>query len=198
MKRLVFLGGHAFQDHARVFPAGAAEGCGNRPPTLFTSFRVRISRPVGRASINCQVVTCHIRRFWSLGVSHCSFSFSYIYIVVVCTAGASRNRSICIMLHVVTWFPYILSILLIAHFLSNYWRLRHIPGPWYASCTNLYRLFVVWGRDSHDVYLKLHRKYGDVVRIGPNCVSISGPGIKENIYGIQKGFVKVLLPRRRR
>lgn len=95
------------------------------------------------------------------------------------------------MLHIFIWLPYTLPILLFVHLFGNYWRLRHIPGPWYASCSNLYRLFVVWSRKSHDVYLKLHCQYGDVVRIGPNCVSISGPGTKENIYGIQKGFVKV-------
>jgi hypothetical protein len=91
------------------------------------------------------------------------------------------------------WLPYVALGVLTIHLVKNYLRLRHIPGPWYASCTNLYRLFVVWGRDSHTVYLQLHAKYGDVVRIGPNCVSVSGPGIKESIYGIQKGFVKVLL-----
>jgi hypothetical protein len=97
------------------------------------------------------------------------------------------------MLHFFTWLPYLLPILLATHLLNNYWRLRHIPGPWYAGCTNLYRLFVVWGRNAHDIHLDLHRQYGDVVRIGPNCVSISGPGVKESIYGIQKGFVKVCL-----
>ena len=97
------------------------------------------------------------------------------------------------MLYIIAWFPYFLPILLATHLLTNYWRLRHIPGPWYAGCTNLYRLFIVWGRNAHDVHLELHRQYGDVVRIGPNCVSISGPGVKESIYGIQKGFVKVCL-----
>ncbi|KAK5724962.1 hypothetical protein LTR17_013347 [Elasticomyces elasticus] len=65
-----------------------------------------------------------------------------------------------------------------------------IPGPFLAKFTDLYRLIVVWRRDSHDTYLKLHKQYGDLVRIGPNCVSISKPDMISTIYGISKGYVK--------
>lgn len=59
-----------------------------------------------------------------------------------------------------------------------------IPGPWLAKFTDLYRLIVVWRRDSHDTYLKLHKQHGDIVRIGPNCLSISMPDVINTIYGI--------------
>jgi len=72
----------------------------------------------------------------------------------------------------------------------TYSKLREVPGPFAAKFTNLWRLLVVWRRDSHDRYVKLHKKYGDVVRIGPNCISISKPDMISNIYGIQKGYVK--------
>ncbi|KAM3420810.1 hypothetical protein BST61_g4055 [Cercospora zeina] len=59
-----------------------------------------------------------------------------------------------------------------------------MPGPLLARFTDLYRLLVVWRRDSHDTYLELHKKHGDLVRIGPNCVSISKPDVVNTIYGI--------------
>lgn len=61
---------------------------------------------------------------------------------------------------------------------------RSIPGPLLANFTDFYRLLVVWRRDSHDSYLILHKKHGDLVRIGPNCVSISKPDVINTIYGI--------------
>lgn len=72
----------------------------------------------------------------------------------------------------------------------TYAKLRDVPGPFIAKFTDLWRLLVVWRRDSHDRYLELHNKYGDLVRIGPNCVSISKPDMIQSIYGIQKGYVK--------
>ncbi|KAK5116643.1 hypothetical protein LTR62_007317 [Meristemomyces frigidus] len=72
----------------------------------------------------------------------------------------------------------------------TYSQHRDIPGPFLAKFTNLWRLLTVWRRDSHDTYLALHKKHGDLVRIGPNCISISKPDIIPVIYGIQKGYVK--------
>ncbi|GIZ44525.1 hypothetical protein CKM354_000772100 [Cercospora kikuchii] len=70
------------------------------------------------------------------------------------------------------------------HLVLTWQRLRAIPGPSFAKFTDLYRLLVVWRRDSHDTYLELHKKHGDLVRIGPNCVSISKPEVINTIYGI--------------
>ena len=72
----------------------------------------------------------------------------------------------------------------------SYYRLAHIPGPFLAKFTDLWRLLTVRRGDSHDAYLALHKRYGDFVRIGPNCVSISRPDTIPHIYGIQKGFIK--------
>ncbi|RYO73661.1 hypothetical protein DL764_010439 [Monosporascus ibericus] len=39
--------------------------------------------------------------------------------------------------------------------------------------------------------LRLHAKYGDVVRLGPNTLSFADPKALKSIYGLNKGFVKV-------
>lgn len=90
-------------------------------------------------------------------------------------------------------FIYLLPCYVVLQLTVNWLRLRHIPGPFLAGCTDLSRLLLVWGRKSEVTYLKLHEKYGEVVRIGPNAVSVTGPDcdVVRNIYGIGKGFVKV-------
>lgn len=68
--------------------------------------------------------------------------------------------------------------------------LQAIPGPFVAKFTNLWRLIDTW-RGSHYVTLmNLHRQHGDLVRIGPNAVSISSVDAIENIYGVKADFIK--------
>jgi hypothetical protein len=80
--------------------------------------------------------------------------------------------------------------ILIGYFGTTYRKYRRIPGPTLAAFTDLWRFFAVWRRDSHDTYLDLHRKYGDLVRIGPNCISICKTDLIPAIYGIGKGYIK--------
>lgn len=83
-----------------------------------------------------------------------------------------------------------LTLFIIGYLTFHYATHRNIPGPFLAQFTDLWRLWNVWKRDSHETYLKLHKKYGDVVRIGPNCISISKPDLIPTIYGVGKGYVK--------
>lgn len=75
--------------------------------------------------------------------------------------------------------------------LRNYFALRSIPGPLFARFSDLYRLLLVLGRKPHEKHLELHKRYGNVVRLGPKCVSVTGSaGYIGQIYGIGKGLVK--------
>jgi hypothetical protein len=64
------------------------------------------------------------------------------------------------------------------------------PRPKAAAFTTLWRLLAVWGGRAETTCLDLHKRYGDLVRIAPNCVSISKPDAISAIYGIGKGFIK--------
>ncbi|KAK5235527.1 hypothetical protein LTR47_003712 [Exophiala xenobiotica] len=68
--------------------------------------------------------------------------------------------------------------------------ISRIPGPTLAAYTNLWRFFVVWGRRPERTHIKLHQRYGPVVRLGPNCVSVSDPAAIKSIYGLASGYVK--------
>ncbi|EPS25476.1 hypothetical protein POX_c03861 [Penicillium oxalicum] len=68
--------------------------------------------------------------------------------------------------------------------------LNKYPGPLVASVTDWWRFIDVYGRRPEVTHRALHRKYGDVVRLGPNVLSFSSPRALKSIYGLNKGFIK--------
>ncbi|KAK6371375.1 hypothetical protein LTS17_009106 [Exophiala oligosperma] len=76
--------------------------------------------------------------------------------------------------------------------IKNYFLLTSsIPGPFVARFTDAYRALLVYRRRPHEVHLALHKKHGDLVRLGPNYVSVTGSRTYvPQIYGIGKGLVK--------
>ena len=69
--------------------------------------------------------------------------------------------------------------------------LRHIPGPFSASFSNWWKLKAVWRKDMPMMNVKAHEKYGPLVRIGPNHVSVSDPEAMRSIYGTTNIYRKV-------
>ena len=67
-----------------------------------------------------------------------------------------------------------------------------LPGPGWARYTALYRVYRLWSGQAAAVYLELHRKYGAIVRTGPNTVSIADPVAIPTLYGINSNFLKVM------
>jgi len=87
-----------------------------------------------------------------------------------------------------------LTLLLPLAFYSlwNTWSEQsHIPGPFLASLTNLPRLWWSYSSTAHLTHIKLHERYGDLVRIGPGCISVGDPREISKIYGISTNFQKV-------
>ena len=75
-------------------------------------------------------------------------------------------------------------------FITSYLRLHRFPGPFWASLTNVPRLLWVLAGDAHCTHIALHRKYGRLVRTGPNMLSVSDPAEIPNIYGFNGEFSK--------
>ncbi|KAK2740859.1 benzoate 4-monooxygenase cytochrome p450 [Colletotrichum kahawae] len=61
--------------------------------------------------------------------------------------------------------------------------LRKYPGPGLAAWTNLWRLSVVRTGSYHVKIKELHKKYGAVVRIGPNTLDLDFPELIKTLYG---------------
>ena len=84
-----------------------------------------------------------------------------------------------------------LGLVYLASWIYTYYRLSHIPGPWYAAWSDLPRMYWVWTGNSHLKQLELHRKYGPLVRLGPDAVSVSDTTEIPNIYTFTGKFKKV-------
>ena len=84
-----------------------------------------------------------------------------------------------------------ISVLLL-HLVSNKYlpRLRHVPGPFLAGFTRLWKLNCVAHGQLEKVQMQLHARYGPVVRISPNEVLISDPSAIKSIYGHSSNFRK--------
>lgn len=70
--------------------------------------------------------------------------------------------------------------------------LNRYPGPLSASLTDWARFFDVLGRRPDFTHIRLHKVHGDIVRLGPNYLSFADPRALKDIYGLNKGFTKVL------
>jgi len=84
----------------------------------------------------------------------------------------------------------ILTLIFVQAF-RTYWPLRHIPGPFPGSITNLQRVWWVKTKRAHLIHQDLHKKYGEVVRTGPNMVMIDNPEAIPIVYTTRPGFIKV-------
>ncbi|RYC58873.1 hypothetical protein CHU98_g7352, partial [Xylaria longipes] len=68
--------------------------------------------------------------------------------------------------------------------------LRSIPGPFLASCSRLWKIRSTISENSQWEHIDLHKKYGPIVRIGPNEVSFSSPHVARNLLSAGKRFYK--------
>ena len=89
-------------------------------------------------------------------------------------------------------FVSILSLLILSlYFFHSYILLREIPGPVLAAFSNLPRVSWILSKQAHDIHIDLHRKYGKLVRFGPNMVSVGDSAEIPTLYGFTGKFKKV-------
>ena len=69
-------------------------------------------------------------------------------------------------------------------------RINHIPGPFLAKFTNLWRLINVWKGRADVTQLRLHKKYGPAVRLGPNMISLDDPTLIPIVYSSKDKWIK--------
>lgn len=76
--------------------------------------------------------------------------------------------------------------------LLNYFTpgLGRIPGPFLARFSDLWRFIDACRGHREQTILGLHKKYGPVVRIGPNCITIADPAAIDLILGLKTNLDK--------
>jgi len=70
--------------------------------------------------------------------------------------------------------------------------LAKIPGPFFARCSTLWQNWCYWGGTWHDDILRVHEKYGPVVRINHAEVSFVDAEAFKRVYGHNNPCKKVL------
>lgn len=60
--------------------------------------------------------------------------------------------------------------------------LRRFPGPFWASITDLWQVYMLRQGNYPQMLCKLHQRYGQIVRIGPNELSFNGSLAIDHIY----------------
>lgn len=69
--------------------------------------------------------------------------------------------------------------------------MSHIPGPFIASVSNLWKIKAAWQEAMPQLNIALHKKHGPLVRIGPNTISVDDPAALSTIYGFKPAYRKV-------
>ncbi len=82
---------------------------------------------------------------------------------------------------------------IILWYTKTYLRLSHIPGPFVSNFTDIPRFLWVLSYRAHEKHIQQHRKYGPIVRFGPNMVSVGAPAEISTIYRFSKPWKKVSL-----
>ncbi|KAF2623175.1 cytochrome P450 [Macroventuria anomochaeta] len=82
----------------------------------------------------------------------------------------------------------VLAIQYVVAYLSS--PLKKIPGPFLAKFSNFWRFYNHYGRTHIETQKELHKKYGDVVRLGPSTVSVADAGLLKTIYSTRGTFLK--------
>lgn len=89
------------------------------------------------------------------------------------------------------WPALLLTTLLVRALYKRYASpLRKYPGPWLASVTRLWKVKSTASGRTHLDHIALHRKYGPVVRIAPDEVSVSSPEAARTLLSAGKRFFK--------
>ena len=76
-------------------------------------------------------------------------------------------------------------------YIKNRKGLRDIPGPFLASILPLDRLLSAARGHQFATHLEYHRKYGSLVRVGPNHVSFSDAEAIPLVYSVNTKYFKV-------
>lgn len=67
-------------------------------------------------------------------------------------------------------------------------RLRGIPGPPLASFSYMWGILAMRSGQMHRILPKIQRRYGPLVRVGPNELLVSDPDTLWHINGVRSGY----------
>lgn len=94
-----------------------------------------------------------------------------------------------LVLSPVAWLFGLIIFIAYRHFFT-YRALRRIPGPFIAKFSKIWLLITARRGKRYILVDEAHEKYGPVIRIQPNHISINDDRAIPLIYGHGNGFLK--------
>nr|RBQ97275.1 hypothetical protein FVER53263_12563 [Fusarium verticillioides] len=91
------------------------------------------------------------------------------------------------------WLPYFIASLftwLIVSSIVSWYRLRHIPGPFAGKFSYLWVAYITITGTQHDHLVNLNRRYGPIVRVGPNEVLVDDPDLVRRVSSTKNTYTK--------
>ncbi|KAH8880311.1 cytochrome P450 [Thozetella sp. PMI_491] len=110
--------------------------------------------------------------------------------------GGKSSATLVILANALVIFKTYWAVLLLGSLVARaaYKRyaspLRKYPGPFAASFTRLWKVVSTASGNTHLHHIDIHRKYGPIVRIAPNEISISSPEAARLLLSAGKRFFK--------
>lgn len=90
------------------------------------------------------------------------------------------------------FFGLLLISFIITHEIRSYLRLRHVKAPTLlASFTDVWRWYIMNTKGYGEAMVRLHRKFGPLIRLGPNRVSTSDFTAIHGMFGTNPTWEKV-------
>jgi benzoate 4-monooxygenase len=86
--------------------------------------------------------------------------------------------------------PVALVLFWLVPYLTSNTEIRDVPGPFFAKFSNLWLLLQARQGKRYKSVDEAHEKYGKLVRIQPNHVSVADESAIQEIYGHGNGFLK--------
>jgi len=90
------------------------------------------------------------------------------------------------------WTTLLLVPLIWVIYQTHLSPLSKFPGPFWAKVNPLWHLYQYSTGERHKRFMHLHHKYGDIVRVGINELSVCNAEAQKEIYGHNSTFLKTL------
>ncbi|KAF4345524.1 cytochrome P450 monooxygenase [Fusarium beomiforme] len=84
----------------------------------------------------------------------------------------------------------LLSVWLLGTTFRSWYRLRHVPGPWFAGLSYMWNGWIAYSGKQHKVFVNLDKKYGSLVRIGPEVLLTSDVELIKRISATKSSYGK--------
>ncbi|KAF2104466.1 cytochrome P450 [Rhizodiscina lignyota] len=85
---------------------------------------------------------------------------------------------------------FFLAAIIIQSYIRSYLRLRHVPGPWFASFSLAFMTWTIISGRMWLIYNDLQKKYGPLVRIGPNDLITDDPAIIKRMSAVRSDYLR--------